>query len=253
MTMKRLLFAFGLSLAGLAPASADAGGAVREVTVARTRIRLGDVLPTAAPEVAALDLGPAPAPSGSRIVTGQELARACAAASLRPPPGLPVAVRIVRKMQRLKPGEIEALTRHALDGSMSRGATISAVRPPRGVEVAAGWDLARAELPRPPHRTGLLQTAATLTLAVGTEVIAILSVPVDVSLSAEAAVWDLPRGGPVTLVVRRGLVEIEAAGVAAADADVGTVFQLTLRPSGHVVRARLVAKDRAELVEGGAP
>jgi hypothetical protein len=57
------------------------------------------------------------------------------------------------------------------------------------------------------------------------------------------------RGGALTLVVRRGLVEVTSAAVAGADADIGNILQVTLRPSGRTVRARLVEKDLAELVE----
>jgi hypothetical protein len=244
--------ALALLLTTLATASAAAAGPpVREVTVARARLLLGDVLPACAADVAALDLGPAPASGGSRLVTRDELRHAFEAASAKAPAWLPEAVRVVRKMQRLASADLDKLAHDALDaGPMPRGASLVHLAAPHGAQVAAGWDAVHAALPRPPHRTGPWKSVATLTFTAGAEVLTTLSVPVDLALGAEAAAFDLPKGGAVTLVVRHGLVEIEAQGMAAVDADVGAVLPVTLRPSGRVVRARLVTPDRAELVEG---
>lgn len=250
MMKPHLALAFLIS-ALAASSAALAGPPVREVSVARARLRLDDVLPTCAADVAALDLGPAPASGGSRLVTRDELRHAFDAASARAPAWLPEAVRVVRKMQRIAGADLDKLTHDALDAApMPRGTSLVRLAAPHGAQVAAGWDAVHAALPRPPHRTGPWKSVATLTFTAGAEVLTTLSVPVDLALSADAAAFDLPKGGTVTLVVRHGLVEIEAQALAAADADVGAILPVTLRPSGRVVRARLVTPDRAELVEG---
>jgi flagella basal body P-ring formation protein FlgA len=64
-------------------------------------------------------------------------------------------------------------------------------------------------------------------------------------------VFELVKGAPVTLVVRRGLVEVTAPAVLSVDADVGDIVQVLLRPSGRAMRAHLVAKDRAVALEDG--
>jgi hypothetical protein len=52
-------------------------------------------------------------------------------------------------------------------------------------------------------------------------------------------------------VVSRGLVEVTTPAVTSADADIGDVVQVLLRPSGRALRAELVAKDRALALEDG--
>jgi flagella basal body P-ring formation protein FlgA len=60
------------------------------------------------------------------------------------------------------------------------------------------------------------------------------------------------KGAAITLVVKTGLVEISTKAVANDNADVGDTLPVMLRPSGKVVRAKLIAKDRA-LLEGTNP
>lgn len=247
----------GIAAIALATAAAPALGAapsVPEIAVARGRVTIADVLPGAAKEIAFVDLGPAPAPGGSRVITRDDLRRALAAAGAREPRALPAAVRVVRRMVKIGAAEMDRLARGALSGSsLPRGATLSAVRAPRSAEVAAGWDAVRASLPRPPHRMGPFTAVAMIHFTAGTEELAAVPVPVDLTLSAEAMAYDLPRGSTLTLVVKRDLVVVEVAAIAGADADVGAILPVTIRPTKRVVRARLVSRERAEIVEGGAP
>ena len=78
-----------------------------------------------------------------------------------------------------------------------------------------------------------------------------LSVPLELNLSQEATVYDVTRGSRVTLVIRRGLIEVSSVGTAGADADVGDLVPVILTPSGRTLSARLEDKDHAALV--GAP
>jgi hypothetical protein len=234
------------------PALAAAKGTIREVSVARTRVQIADVLPLVAPDAAAIDLGPAPAPGGSRLVTRDDLRRAFEGARSPVPAALPEAVRVVRKMTHLTAADIERIARAHLDAStLPRGATIAAVRAGAPADVPAGWDAIRLTLPARPHHAGLVRSLAVLTFTSGVDTLAALTVPVDLALTVEGAAYDLTKGGSVRVVVHRGSIEIEAAAIATADADVGGVLAVMLRASGRIVRARLVDKDHAELVEGG--
>jgi flagella basal body P-ring formation protein FlgA len=76
-------------------------------------------------------------------------------------------------------------------------------------------------------------------------------VPLDLSVSAEGAVYDVVRGATVAVVVRRGSVEVRTTGFAGADADIGDRLPVQLRPSGRVLRTRLVNKDEALVEEDG--
>jgi hypothetical protein len=213
---------------------------------------MADVLPNLAADVGAVDLGPTPAPGGTRLLTKDEMRRALEDAKTKVPATLPPAVRVTRKMQRMTPADIERITRRAFDESpLPRGAALSAVRATGSAEIPAGWDTVRVTLPQRPHRVGIARATAVLTFGSGPDTVGTLTVPVELSLGPEAAAWDLAKGASVRVVVRRGAIEIEAPAIATADADIGSVLAVMLRSSGRIVRVRLLDRDQAELVEGG--
>lgn len=235
-------------LAALASPDAAAVRPPKTVTVASPRLALGDVVAGIGADLATLDLGPAPAAGATRLFTRGDLQAAVGdrAAGVR----LPEAVRVERRTRRLSPQDLEAMVRASLEGKLPRGAALSAVRARGTTVVADGWDVVAAALPRLPRKVGRLATSVQLELSQQGTVIAGLQVPVELTLSAEAALPDVAKGAPVTVVVRRGFVEIQAQAVAGADADVGDALPVLLRGSGRSLRALLVTADRAELVEG---
>lgn len=236
-------------LALAAPRPAAASPPLR-VAVTGARVRVADVVPDAPPDAAAVDLGPAPAPGGTRLIERAAILRALRERQATEPAHLPEAVRVSRRTRTLSPAELERLVRDALPpGRLPRGAALTAVRPPRALEVPAGWSAVAAELPRPPRRAGPFATTAYLSFLLGEDTLARVAVPVDLALPAGAAAPDLARGAAVTLVVRRGLVEVRASGSAGADADVGDTLPVVLRPAGRVLRARLVERDLALALE----
>jgi hypothetical protein len=233
--------------------SAEAGAAdptthhTAEIALASSHLRMGDILADLDAESSAIDLGPAPAASGSRVVDREEIVRAFREHGVEPPRVLPYAVRVVRKMRRLTAREVAELARAGLQENLPRGATIADVH---GVSVTVpdGWTRATCEVPRPPHKTGSVSSSASLTLYEGEQALWRLSVPVELNLSQEATVYDVSRGSRLNLVIRRGLVEVSAAGTAGTDADVGDLVPVVLLPSGRTLSARLEDKDHALLL-----
>jgi hypothetical protein len=166
--------------------------------------------------------------------------------------------------------ELTELARTALASSLVRlpkGATLLAARPSAAsnVEIPVAPSRISIDLTQPARRVGPVTATAVLVFwkdADGafpalagarstSEVSARIPLHLDLSVPPEALVYDVPKGGAVTLVVRRGLVEVTTQAVAAADADIGDVVQVLLRPSGRALRAQIVAKDRAVAVEDG--
>ncbi len=248
--MKRTTFALVLSLAlGASLAGPARAAGPNTVELASTTIRLGDIVPTAPADLAPLELGPAPAPGGSRILAQSDILR-LVPADRRASVAAPAAVRVVRKTQRLDSAAIDALTRNALKSSgLPRGATLGAVRAPAAIVVPAGYDRVVASVARPPRRQGPFETTIGLDLFGGPEVVAHITVPVQLVLGPEAAAADVPAGALVALVVRRGLVEVSSSATASTAGDVGDVVQVVVRDTGKSLRAQLVAKDRAVAVE----
>jgi hypothetical protein len=216
----------------------------RVVVVQGTRIHLGDLMPGA-------DAAAAPVAGGSRLVTKDDIAAALDKKQIASPAGVPDAVRVTRKAKHLAPADVATLVRDAMGSKeLGRGVTLASVRPDRAFDVADGWTRVDVDVPRAPKKAGTFATMAIAALFVGDDVIARLPVPIELAVSADGATFDVARGTTVTLVIQRSLVEIRTPSFATADADIGDPIAVQLRPSGRVVRARLVSKDTALAIDG---
>jgi hypothetical protein len=221
-----------------------------DVPVSSYHIRVGDLIADLEPASAAVDLGPAPAANGSRVVDREEIVRAFHDHGLDPPRHIPAAMRVVRKMQHLDPKAVEDVVRSCLAVSLTRGATVAEVSASR-TSVPDGWTRATCQVPRPPHKAGPLTSTASVVFFEEEQALWRISVPVGLSLSQEASQYDVPRGTHLTLVIRRGLVEVGTAATAGADADVGDLMPVFLLPSGRTISARV--EDRDHAVALGSP
>lgn len=240
-------------LADAAPAHAAPSGrgadAVAEIAVAGPRVHLSDLVPSARPELASVDLGPAPKLRTVRIVEREEVLRAVRASGAAEPRGLPASFRIVRKTVRLGPIDAERRLRDALGRALPKGATLKRVGLDAALDLPSGELQATAEIPKPPRRQGNFSTQAIVSFAEDGETVAQVAVPIQLTLSAEAATPDVARGATVTLVFRQGLVEVSTPAVATTDADVGETCPVMLRPSGRILRGKLVDKDHVVATE----
>lgn len=243
----RAIAAVTLSLSALA-IEARAIDAPARAEVARGRVLLGDVLPSASPELAAVDLGPSPALGALRVLTRDDLVLAIHDARLEVPARLPRVVRITRRARALGPAELDRLVRSF--AVTPRGVTVAAVRAPRLLSVPDGFDRLRVELPRPPRRSGPFRTTARLDFSQDGETVAQTTVPVELAVSEEAATPDVARSSPLRITVRHGLVEVSVMGMAGSDAFVGDLLPVTLAVgSGRILRARVTGPGEAEVVE----
>jgi hypothetical protein len=233
-------------LAGSLGGPAVAAPTVRTVEVTGARVSLAELMPALGEGVAGVDLGRAPAPGGSRVISRQDIEQALAEQQIQGVKAIPAAVRVVRKMDGLGADRLGALTREALSrAGLAKGLTLTAVRPTSRASVAAGWEQVTVSVPKPPRRAGAWATTVMLEFVVAGDRVARVAVPVTFDVSPEAAAPDVAKGDRLTLLVRHGLIEVRVPAHAAAAADVGQTVPVTLRPSGRMVRARLVAKDEA--------
>ncbi len=239
-----------LPLIGLAEAPLAAAPGVPQVEIVGPRVRLADVMPSAPADVANLDLGAAPAVGGTRVVSREEIVAALATAKAKTPKGLPDAVRVARKVKTVGGPDLERELRASLKSHpLAKGGALVAVRPPKSIDVGAGWDRVLVDVPRPPRKSGPWTTTATLTYARGEETLGKVTVPIDVALPPTAAIPDVAQKAGITLVIERGQVEISVRGTANVDGDVGEIIPITI-PSGKVLRGRITTKERASCVEG---
>ena len=152
--------------------------------------------------------------------------------------------------------ELTELARTAITTSaakLPKGATLVAARPSAGGPVAIPIAPTRVtiDMTPAPRRAGTVTAAAVLVFWKESDVSARVPLTLELSVPPEALLYDVQKGGVLTLVVRRGLIEVSVQAVASADADIGDVVQVLLRPSGRALRAQVIAKDRALAVEDG--
>jgi hypothetical protein len=249
---RRAPIALAVSAIVLAFTARSTAAPPREVRLVGARVHLGDVVPGADASIAGVDVGPSPLAGCSRIVTRADLLTALGARQLAAPAHLPDAVRVVRQAKHVVPSELDTIVSDAIkEKSLPRGVTLDAVRAERAIDVIDGWTRVDVDVPRPPKKAGPFATTAFLSFyGAEAEVLARVPVPVELAVSAEGTAYDAARGRPVTLVIRRSLVEVRIGAFAGADADVGDPVPIQLRPSGRVVRARLLSKDEALALEG---
>lgn len=220
--------------------------AIAEVSLVGPRIRLGDVVKGAPPDLADKDLGPVPPPSGARTVTRAELEGALGGKKL----ALPDAVRVVRKMKKVTAKEVDAALADALLARpIGRGGKLKVSRPPKSVEIADGWDLVLVDVPKPPRKAGAHTTSAALTYKRGPEVLLTLQVPIDIELPKEAALPEVPNKSTLVLTVTKGAVEVRTKATAGGDGDVGDTIPVVVDGTKKILTAKLDAKDRAHAVE----
>lgn len=224
---------------------------IRTVLVATPRVQLGQIMSDLEETVAEIDLGPAPAPNGSRIITRKKIEEALEEENVQGVANIPKSVRVKRKMQTLKPAQVTKLTKEAIAArGLKKGITITKVKPPARVKIAAGWDAVRVKLPKNPRRKGKWATTVMLSFDAGGERVARVAVRVVFHLTEEATRPDIKKGTQLTLTVQSGRVSVSVKAYAGADADVGDTFNVQLRPSGRLVRAKLIARKRAVALGG---
>jgi hypothetical protein len=192
---------------------------------------------------------------------------AAAAASAAPPaaktpvahPKPPVAAQPAPPARPAPPpknataSEVDALTRDALKDlertRLPRGAAIKAIRATSQIPLPPPPRRSTIEVTPPPRRAGAVTATAVVTVWKDDVIVGRIPVAIDLDVPPEALVWEVPKGAPVVLVVKRDTFEVSAPAVAGNDGDIGDVITVLLRPSGRQIRAKLIAKDRAVAME----
>jgi len=224
-------------------------GAETKVRVDGPSVRLADVDPGASAELGAIDLGRAPPPGGSRVLTRREIRQRVRDAG-KDPAGVnvPPTVRVESPADRWSPAELavraDAVVRAALPFGVSLvkiGATQGAVVPP-GTHVASAKAIV-------PHGIGRHELTVVAELRRDDEVVGRAPLTLVVEVSAEAFAPILRKGDRLTLVVEQGNARIGATGVALADANQGDSIWFRVTSTGKVLKARVASREVGVVVE----
>lgn len=248
MTVTRQLTAAGFALltAFALPAQAEV-----ERTIDHSRILLADVSDGYDDgEFAALDLGPAPPPGNSRLLSRSEVedqlhAAGSDAKSLR----MPAVLRVKSAAKRWSPAELAAAVEPKLEAALPFGVKLKSSKLSRAIVTSPSAKLGEAHFPKVPKHEGEVTLTATVDLQ--QDDVTVQRVPVNVVvLVTEAATKPAAeKGARVNVVIEHGGARVSALATAMTDTELGEPGLFRVVSTQRILRARLLTADTAKVVE----
>jgi hypothetical protein len=239
-------FGFLLATTFCLPASAEA-----ERTIDTARIHLSDVSDGYDEgDLATLDLGPAPPPGNSRLLSRNEVEDQLHAAgddakSLR----MPAVLRVKSAAKRWSAAELTDALMPKLLAALPFGTKFKSAKLTRGIVTSPSAVIGNARFPKIPKHEG--ETTLTVTVDVQQDDVTVIRVPVNVVLFVTDAATKpaAEKGARVNLVIEHGPARVTALAMALSDIELGDTGMFRVASTQRVLRARLVTPDTAVVVE----
>jgi len=244
--LKKSVLAFLFASSFCLSASAEV-----ERTIDGTRIHLKDVSDGYDEgELASLDLGPAPPPGNSRLlsraeVEGQLRAAGDDARSLR----MPAALRVKSAAKRWSPEELREALTPRLMAALPLGLTFKAAKLNRALVTSPSVVIGAAHFPKFPKREGELTLTATVDLQQDGVTVVRVPVTVVVVVTEAATHAAVSKGARINLVIEHGPARVTALATALSDTELGALGSFRVSSTQRVLRARLLSPDSALVVE----
>jgi hypothetical protein len=220
-------------------------------SVDHARLLAGDVIPSAPPGVADIDLGPAPPPGGSRLLTKNEIEQMLRKRGVDTSKlAIPASLRIVGASKRISPADLITLITPVILTNLPQGVTLTKMQPGFDVVVPPNATVGTIDIPRHPRQKGSFRTTATVDMVSDGEVVARIPVPIILEISDSAARPDVARGARIGLVIDRRSLRIMTAGSCLLDANIGDVVSVLVVSTSRVVKAKITSRDEAQIIEG---
>lgn len=243
---RRAAFTFLLASSFCLPAFAES-----ERTIDSSRIVLKDVSDGYDEgELASLDLGPAPPPGSSRLLSRAEVEEQLRAAgddakSLR----MPSALRVKSAAKRWSTDELREAVTPKLMAALPPGLTFKMAKLSRPLVTSPSVTIGAAHFPKFPKRTGELTLTASVDMQQDGITVQRVPVTVVVLVSEAATRPAVSKGSRVNLQIVHGPARVTALATALSDTELGAVGLFRVSPTQRVLRARLLTADSAEVVE----
>lgn len=243
---RRSLFAFLFVSSLCLSAQAES-----ERTIDGTRIVLKDVSDGYDEgELAALDLGPAPPPGSSRLLSRSEVEEQLRAAgddakNLR----MPSALRVKSAAKRWSPDELREAVTPRLLAALPPGLTFKTAKLSRAIVTSPSVTVGDAHFPKFPKRTGELTLTASVDLQQEGATVLRVPVTVVVVVSEVATRPAASKGARVNLVIEHGPARVTALATALSDIELGAFGLFRVASTQRVLRARLLSADSAQVVQ----
>lgn len=245
--MRRLLHILAVLGALVALPSPALAEPVR--TLESTRIRLGELTETSDPELKALDLGPAPPPGSSRLISREDIQRELRAQGLEQKKlSFPAVLRVVSASRRYSQNELSALLLPEVNRALPPGVSLKELKAPRALVTAPRVSVGRIKLPKLARRAGQVDVTVVADLLQDGEVVTRLAFGLSLDVSEQAAAPLIDKGARVDLVILTGSARISASAVALEAVDIGEVASFKVSTTQRVLRARLESRTQAQVV-----
>jgi len=235
----------------LATSVSLAASAESERTISSARIHLSDVSDGYDEgELASLDLGPAPPPGNSRLLSRTEVEEQLRAAgddakSLR----MPGVLRVKSASKRWSAEELhDALTPKVLL-ALPPGLKFKSSKFTRALVTAPNVTVGNAHFPKFPKREGELTLTVTVDLLQDDVTVMRVPLTVVVWVSEAATRPAASKGARINLIIEHGPARVTALAVALSDTELGALGLFRVGRTQRVLRARLLSADAAQVVE----
>jgi hypothetical protein len=242
----RVLVVF-LLLGGAEVASAQKPLAIRVET---SRILLGDIFPDVQLAHATADLGPAPPPGRSVLLSHADIVmrlKSLGIAASQLNLGHE-SVRVESAARVYPPSELEALVRANVQAALPDGATLEALHVEHDLVLSPLVRAGTVRLGEIRPRGGRARETATVELLWGTEVVGRVPVVLDLRVAERQENRTIPRGTVISLIVIRGNIEVSVLAETLANARPGETVMLRAQATKKIMNAKLVSPTRAEVV-----
>jgi hypothetical protein len=239
---------FALVIAACAAFASPAAAETR-VNVSGASIRVSDIDPGAAPELADIELGRSPPPGSSRLLSRKEIRQRLREAGVDPSRvTVPASVRVEAPAERWKPEEVAVRADAAVRAALPPGVALLKLSARQGVVVPPGTTVAAAK-PMIPRRVGRHELTLVAELRQDEKIVARAPISLIVEVSAEAFAPVVRKGDRLTLVVEHGNARVGATAVALADADQGDAIWFKVTSTGKTLKAKVASREVGVVVE----
>lgn len=240
------IFAFVLASAVSLSASAEL-----ERTIDTPRIRLADVSDGYDDgDLATLDLGPAPPPGNTRLLSRGEVEDQLRAAGddakkLR----MPGSLRVKSAAKRWTPDELREALTPKIVAALPPGLQFRSAKLNRALVTSPSIVIGAAHIPRFPKREGELTLTATVDMMQDGATVLRVPVTVIVMVTEAATQPAASKGARIKLSIRTGAASVSALATALSDTELGSVGLFKVVTTQRVLRGRLLSPDSAEVIQ----
>lgn len=236
-------------LLGLISLTSPAGA--EEARIVRgAQIHLSDLVASLPADVPDLELGSAPPPGASRLLSKNELEATAQKSgvslkALR----LPAQLRVISAAKRWSAEELVNAALPTLTSALPTGVTIKKAKAIAKAVTAPNAAISAVRLPKLPRREGEHLTTGTIELSSDGEIVARIPLSLTLDIGASAAVAAVSKGSRVQLMIESGPARVSATAIALTDGEVGDTLQFRVAATQKILYGKVIDPGTARVVQ----